>query len=133
MSDIDLRGAKLFAGLPEKDVKKMSAQFKEVTHLSGKKLTVTGEHGVGFMVILSGEAEVHTHDGRVRKLGPGDSFGEMALLSEGERSADVTAVTDVHMAGIPEWDFKSFLIAHPEVCYRMLQATAQRLRESEES
>jgi CRP/FNR family cyclic AMP-dependent transcriptional regulator len=90
-----------------------------------------GREGVGFMMILDGEAEVSTADGRKRTLGAGDHFGEMALLDQGGRSASVTATTDLVVAAIAEWNFKPFLMEHPEVAYRLLQTLSQRVREAE--
>ena len=83
------------------------------------------------MVILEGEVEVTTADGRKHRLVAGDHFGEMALLDKQGRSADVVALTPLKLAAVPEWSFKTFLTAHPEVSYRMLQVMSQRLREAE--
>ena len=69
--------------------------------------------------------------GKDRRLGPGDSFGEMALLDQEGRSATITADTDVTMATIPEWNFKPFLKEHPEVAYRLLQTLSRRVRQAE--
>ncbi len=88
---------------------------------------------MGFMVILEGEAEVKTVDGRSRKLGPGDHFGEMALLDAEGRSANVTARTDLVAAAVTEWGFKPFLIEHPTIAYRLLETLSRRLREAESS
>src|SRR5260370_19964546 len=115
-----LRSVKLFAGMPEGDLRKLAQQMREVNHAGGSEIAVRGRDGVGFMVILDGEAEVSTPDGGSRVLGPGDHFGEMALLDQGGRSATVTARTDLRLAAIAEWDFKAFLIDHPEVAYRLL-------------
>jgi CRP-like cAMP-binding protein len=83
------------------------------------------------MVILDGTVTVDTIQGKSRKLGPGDSFGEMALLDQEGRSASIKADTDVSMATIPEWNFKPFLKEHPEVTYRLLQVLSQRVRRAE--
>lgn len=128
---MDLRSAKLFAGMQEGDLKKIAKQMREVTHTKGTQIAVRGREGVGFMVILDGEAEVTTPDGRNRVLGPGDHFGEMALLDQGGRSSTVVATTDVVVAAIPEWHFKPFLMEYPEVAYRMLQTLSRRLRDAE--
>ena len=94
---------------------------------------VKGKEGVGFMVILEGQAEVTTSDGRHRILGPGEHFGEMALLDHEGRSADITARTDLMLAAVTEWGFKQFLADHPEITYRLLQTLSRRLREAEEA
>jgi CRP-like cAMP-binding protein len=83
------------------------------------------------MVIKDGTASVKTVSGRTRKLGPGDSFGEMALLDHEGRSATIVADTEVTLATIPEWNFKPFLKEHPEVAYRLLQTMSQRMRQAE--
>ncbi len=130
---MDLKGIGLFEGIPDNSLKKLGKQMREVHHPKGARPVVRGKDGVGFMVILEGQAEVSTVDGRHRLLGPGDHFGEMALLDQQGRSADITARTDLVSAAIPEWEFKEFLNSHPEVAYRLLQTLSRRLREAEEA
>src|SRR3981081_2979569 len=113
----DLKSAKLFTGLPEKELKAIEKELKVITHPAGHDIVVKGGSGVGFMIITDGTVTVTTDQGKKRKLGPGDSFGEMALLDHQGRSATIRADTDVTLATIPEWNFKSFLTAHPEVAY----------------
>ena len=67
----------------------------------------------------------------VASLGPGDHFGEIALLDDGPRSATVTAATDLRCNGIVAWEFGPFLQEHPEVAFPMLQSLAARLRDAE--
>ena len=130
---MDLKARGLFEGMSESDLKKLGKQMREIRHPKGAKPVVRGKDGVGFMVILDGQAEVSTVDGRHRILGPGDHFGEMALLDQQGRSADITARTDMVAAAIPEWEFKEFLGNHPEVAFRLLQTLSRRLREAEEA
>jgi len=128
---IDVKQAKLFEGLPASEVRSIEKQMKTVQHPAGHEIVVRGENGVGFMVILDGNVSVSTVQGKTRKLGPGDSFGEMALLDHEGRSATIKADTDVTLATIPEWNFKPFLKEHPEVTYRLLQVLSQRVRQAE--
>ncbi|MDQ6877567.1 MAG: cyclic nucleotide-binding domain-containing protein [Candidatus Dormibacteraeota bacterium] len=128
---VDLKSAKLFKGLPDGEMKKIERQLKLVQHRAGHEIVVRGDGGVGFMVITDGTVTVSTVQGKTRKLGPGDSFGEMALLDHEGRSATVKADSDVSLATIPEWGFKSFLEEHPEVAYRLLQVLSQRVRLAE--
>ena len=128
---LEIKQAKLFQGLPESELRSLEKQMKTVTHPAGHEIVVKGENGVGFMVILDGTVTVTTVQGKARKLGPGDSFGEMALLDHEGRSANIKADTDVSLATIPEWSFKPFLKEHPEVAYRMLQLLSQRVRQAE--
>ena len=128
---LEIKQAKLFQGLPESELRSLEKQMKTVTHPAGHEIVVKGENGVGFMVILDGTVTVSTVQGKARKLGPGDSFGEMALLDHEGRSANIKADTNVSLATIPEWNFKPFLKEHPEVAYRMLQLLSQRVRQAE--
>ena len=127
----DLKSTKLLQGLPDAEIKKIERQLKMVQHPAGHNIVVRGDGGVGFMIITDGSVTVTTVQGKTRKLGPGDSFGEMALLDHEGRSASVKADTDVSLATIPEWGFKSFLEEHPAVAYRLLQVLSQRIRQAE--
>ena len=128
---VQIKEAKLFQGLPETELRSLEKQMKTVKHPAGHEIVVKGENGVGFMIILDGTVTVSTVQGKSRKLGPGDSFGEMALLDHEGRSANIKADTDVALATIPEWSFKPFLKEHPEVSYRLLQVLSQRVRQAE--
>jgi len=126
-----LKDAKLLQGIPESEIRSIEKQVKIVRHPAGHEIVLRGEGGVGFMIIKDGSVSVKTVKGRTRKLGPGDSFGEMALLDHEGRSATITADTDVTLASIPEWNFKPFLKEHPEVAYRLLQTLSRRIRQAE--
>ena len=128
---VEIKQAKLFQGLPDSEVRSIEKQLKVVKHPAGHDIVVRGEGGVGFMIITDGAVSVQTASGRTRKLGEGDSFGEMALLDHEGRSATVKADTDVTLATIPEWNFKPFLKEHPEVAYRLLQTLSRRIRQAE--
>jgi CRP-like cAMP-binding protein len=128
---VDVKEAKLLRGLPDSELRSVEKQMKTVRHPAGHEIVVKGENGVGFMIILDGTVTVDTVQGKARKLGPGDSFGEMALLDHEGRSATIRADTDVTLATIPEWGFKPFLKEHPEVAYRLLQVLSQRIRQAE--
>lgn len=127
----DLKSAKLLKDLPQAELRSIERQVKTVKHPAGYEIIVRGTDGVGFMIITEGTVTVTTVQGKSRKLGPGDSFGEMALLDHDGRSATVTADTDVSLACIPEWNFQSFLKEHPSVSYRLLQVLSQRVRQAE--
>ena len=128
---VELKQAKLFEGLPDAEMRSIEKQMKIVKHPKGHEIVVRGDGGVGFMVITDGKVSVKTVSGRTRELGPGDSFGEMALLDHEGRSATITADSEVTLATIPEWNFKPFLKEHPEVAYRLLQTLSQRIRQAE--
>lgn len=127
-----LTSCSLFEGLPGKELRAIENEFKEVAHPAGSNLMLEGGKGVGFMVLLDGDAIVQTQDGRTWPLKPGSFMGEMALLDRGSRSATVRAETDVTLATLPAWSFKSFMTSHPEVLYRLLETVSSRLRKAEE-
>src|SRR5260221_12577703 len=93
-------------------LKKLGKQMREVRPPKGVKPVLRGKDGVGFLVILEGQAEVSTIDGRHRLLGPGDHFGETALLDQQGRSAGITARTRLVSAAIPEWELKELFGCH---------------------
>src|SRR5438477_575716 len=81
--------------------------------------------------ITAGRVSVRTVTGKTRTLGPGDSFGEMALLDDEGRSATIRAETDITLETIAAWNFKSFLRDHPDVAYNLLKVLSRRVRQAE--
>ena len=130
---MELKAEGLFEGMSAAELKKLAREMREVRHSAGSQMMVRGNEGVGFLVIQEGQAEVTTADGRHRTLGPGEYFGEMALLDHQGRSADITAKTELVVAAVTEWGFKAFLAENPEIAYRLLQTLSRRLREAEEA
>src|SRR5262249_40847640 len=94
-------------------------------------LAEEGERGGTFFVIESGEAAVLVHGSEVRRLGPGDSFGEMALIDKSARSATVRADTQGHGYQLPVWSFRPIVESHPEMVWAVLAALAERVRDAE--
>ena len=121
----------LLAGFERRDLERLSRQFRERSLREGAVVTSEGESGVGFFVIVEGSANV-TVGGRARgSLGPGDYFGEMALIDEGPRSATVVAATDLRCLALTPWEFRPFVEEHPTVAWAMLRTLARRLREAQ--
>jgi CRP-like cAMP-binding protein len=71
------------------------------------------------------------HGQPVGRLGPGDAFGEMALIDKAARSATVEAETDMHVYQLPVWSFRPFVDGHPEMAWALLEALAARVRVAE--
>jgi CRP-like cAMP-binding protein len=118
----DLKQVPLFADLDNRQLKKLAARFRERTVGPGTKVTTEGEmSGVGFFVVASGEAAVNVGGKDVTTLGPGDHFGEIALVSETVRTATVTATSELRLLEIPFWDFRDFAHANPDVTWKLLQ------------
>jgi len=121
----------LLRGLGDRELQRLASQLHERKFPAGSTVVSEGATGTGFFVIAEGEAEVAI-GGQVRsKLGPGDYFGEMALIDEGIRSATITAVTDLTCYGMTPWEFKPFVEEHPEVAWTLLQTMTRRLREAQ--
>jgi CRP-like cAMP-binding protein len=87
-----------------------------------------GQRGVGLFLIMDGECAVTVGGKAKAVLGPGDFFGEIALLDGGPRTASVTAMSDVRLSGITEWVFRGLLMEHPSIALKTLEAVAGRLR-----
>lgn len=105
--------------------------MKERSFQKGDTLTTEGRGGVGFFVIDEGEAEVTVHGEERAKLGPGDYFGEIALITESDRTATITAETDMRCYGMTMWDFRPLVESNASIAWNMLQSLAKKLREAE--
>jgi len=126
-----LRKVPLLAGLSDRELQRLAGQLHERKFPAGSTVVSEGATGTGFFVITGGEAEVEVGGQMRSKLGPGDYFGEMALIDEGIRSATITAVTDLICYGMTPWEFKPFVDEHPEVAWTLLQNMTRRLREAQ--
>ena len=121
----------LLSKVRDKERKRLAKHMSERRFSEGDTVTAEGQSGIGFFVIEEGNATVSLHGEQVRTLGPGDYFGEIALIDEGPRSASITAATDMRCRGIAAWEFRSFVQKHSEVAWPLLEMLAQRLREAE--
>jgi CRP-like cAMP-binding protein len=120
----------LFQDLSKKELSALIGEAKEVSHREGAVLAKEGDQGLGFFLIVDGTAKVTVNGRTRRKLGPGDSFGEISLLDEGPRTATVTAETPIKLLGITSWVFKRLVTANPQVAMKMLKTLASILRSS---
>jgi CRP/FNR family transcriptional regulator len=134
MADLveSLKGVPLFSGVRDKELGRLAKVMRESRFNEGDAITTEGESGVGFFLIEHGNATVSLRGEIVRTLGPGDHFGEIALIDEGPRSATVTATTDLRCRGMVSWEFRAFVQEHPEVAWPLLETLASRLRDAED-
>ncbi len=123
-----LKTVSLFEGLDDKQLARVANQMKERTFPEGSAVTSEGETGAGFFVIAEGTASVSVDDELRATLGPGDYFGEVALIDEGVRSATIVAATDLRCYGLAPWEFRPFVEEHPQVAWALLQTLAKRVR-----
>ena len=118
----------LFADVPHQQLEALAHSFEEEVFAEGQRVIRQDVTGGGFYVILEGEAKV-VIDGQERsRLGRGDFFGEISILTDESPSADVTAASVLRCLIIPDNELKAFLLKQPSVMYRMLQIEARRLR-----
>jgi CRP/FNR family cyclic AMP-dependent transcriptional regulator len=127
-----LRRVPLFADFDEHDLKRLARSFKERTFDAGSTVAGEGKTGAGFFVIESGEASVSVRDQEHGKLGPGDYFGEIALIDDGARSATVTADSDLHCYGLTSWEFRPLVESNASIAWKLLETMAQRLRAAQQ-
>ena len=118
----------LFAGFDRKHLERLGMLTEEVDVPAGKVLMRQGELGDDLMVIYSGLVTVERNGGKVNKLGPGQFFGEIALLQGGPRTATVTVETPSKLLVVNHRDFHALMEEFPEVAARVLLALAQRIR-----
>jgi CRP-like cAMP-binding protein len=123
-----LRRVELFESLSDRDLKKLADSFKESTFSAGNVIATEGQRGVGFFVIGEGTVDYSIHDDRVGSGGPGDYFGEVALIDDGPRTATVTATTDVTAYGMTSWEFRPLVEENASIAWELLQKMATRLR-----
>lgn len=122
-----LQTVPLFSELDGRDLKRLAGEMRERTFQPGETVTEEGVGGIGFFVIDAGEAEVSV-DGEVKRtLGPGQYFGEVALLTGAPRTATIVAKTDLRCFGITSWQFKPLVQEDATVAWKLLQGLAKML------
>lgn len=121
----------LFSMLPKKELTRLAREANDRTFPAGAVLTAEEQGGATFGVIVEGRAAVSVHGRPARTLGPGDYFGEMALIDHSGRSATVTAETQLRCLLFVAWVFRPFAMQHPETAWALLETMVQRVRDAE--
>src|SRR5471032_2887019 len=129
---LDLSKIWLFSTSSTKDLRMIRRALEEVTVPAGLMLTEQGTIGREFFLIVEGQASVKRNNRKVATLGPGQYFGELALLDRRPRSASVTSDTDMTLLVLGQRQFNGVLDAVPALSRKLLAATATRLREADE-
>jgi CRP/FNR family transcriptional regulator, cyclic AMP receptor protein len=122
----------LFAGLSGRQLKRLADLSKEVRHDPGHEVTTEGALGLGFHLILDGEATVTQGGAVLRRLGPGDHFGEISMIDGKRRSATVTAETPLRTVTVSHATFVELLDQEPAFARTLLTVLCARLREAEQ-
>jgi CRP-like cAMP-binding protein len=118
----------LFGGLSKRHLRRVAALAVARRFEAGTAIIRAGEPGDAFYVILDGTAEVRPRSGRATKLGPGDYFGEMALLDGAPRSASVEAKSEVLTMRLGRLAFAKLIKDEPQITVGLLRTLAQRVR-----
>lgn len=130
-----LKRVSWFGDLDQKSLDAIANAAVEQSYQPGQEILRQGDTGVGAFIIRSGKVEiVQEKDGKVTQLatlGPGEVFGEMALLDEFPRSASARAVEPTTCLGIQRWHFKGILESHPQLALALLPILTRRIRSAE--
>jgi CRP-like cAMP-binding protein len=122
-----LRGVQLFSEVSDKDLRAIAASMRRRAFAAGEHIVSEGEGGVGFFFVESGAVAVTLGGERRATLGPGDHFGEIALLAGADRTATVSAESDVVCWGMPAWNFRPLVREQPTVTVKLLERMARQL------
>jgi len=128
-----LKKAPLFANTSERGLNSMLKSAVERTVGSGEKLVEQGESGAGFYLIIAGKAEVVANGKKLAEFGPGDFFGELAVIDGAPRTADVIALEETTCVVVSQWAMRGLISSHPEIALSMLEELARRLRKTDKA
>lgn len=123
----------LFKDLDKKHLQHVASLATRLDLPAGRELTREGAVGHEFLIVLEGEVEVRHGDKVVATRGPGEFFGEIALLENRPRTATVVSKTPVAVEVIGQREFATLLDDEPEVAAKLKEAMATRLAELKES
>jgi CRP/FNR family cyclic AMP-dependent transcriptional regulator len=122
-----LRGAPLFAELPDESLERVKEAVTEFDAAEGSVLVQPGAQGSGLYIVCEGTVAVETRGAGTIELGPGECIGELSLLTPATRSARVWAKTPVHGLAVGRPDFTRLLEREPQIAISLLGVLARRL------
>lgn len=123
----DLTDVPLFAGLGEAERTELARWFEERTVGAGVRLCGEGTVGYSFFVLVDGSADVASGDETLRQLGPGDFFGEVAILGDGRRSATVTTTAPSKVLTMFGTEFRRLQSAQPAIAESIVETMRARI------
>ena len=126
-----LKEISIFSECSSKELKSISGLLTQVPIKAGKVLTKQGEPGREFMIIVDGQATVRKDGKVIATLGPGDFFGELAVIAGMPRNATITADTDMVIDALNRREFSSLLDGSPKIAKKILVGAVSRLHDSE--
>jgi CRP/FNR family transcriptional regulator, cyclic AMP receptor protein len=123
-----LKKVPLFADLDDKELNQVAASMRERRYKAGDTVTQEGAGGAGFFVVEEGEADVNVSGETKGSIGPGDYFGEIALINDSPRTATLTARTDMLCYGMTPWDFRPLVESNSTIAWKLLTAMAEKMK-----
>jgi CRP-like cAMP-binding protein len=127
----ELQGVPLFSALSKRDLKTVEQAADRIEVPAGREVVSEGRTGHEFFLILDGKASVKRTDRKVAELGPGDYFGEMAVLDQGPRTATVVADTDMNLLVLGQREFAGLINTVPGLAGKLMRSLAGRLRDAD--
>jgi CRP-like cAMP-binding protein len=123
-----IAGYALFADLTTPQLQAVAHTFEERWYPDGERVLRQGLTGSGFYIVIDGACSIQVDGEERARLSRGDFFGEVSILLGESPVADVVAIGPLRCLVLAGSAVEGFLVAHPKVMYRMLQASARRLR-----
>src|SRR3954469_3761170 len=123
-----LKRVPLFGGLDDRELQEIAGQMRERRFADGDTVTQEGAGGAGFFVVEDGQAQVTVNGEQRGTIGPGDYFGEIALLTGSDRTATITATSDMVCWGMTPWDFRPLVESNSAIAWKLLTAMADKLK-----
>jgi CRP-like cAMP-binding protein len=124
-----LMNVPIFSACSRDELRKVARRTTDIPIAEGQVLVKEGDRGLEFFVIVNGRATVSRHGQEVGELGPGDFFGELALLIDAERNATVTALTPMEAIVLGRREFEAALAEAPHMTRKIMSGMARRLAE----
>ncbi len=116
----------LFAGCPRREVESVARYVHEERIAAGERFVTEGERGDCFYAVVEGTVDVERDGVLLRSFGPGDFFGETALVAHAPRNASIRATSPVRVLVLPARDFRAVVGRFPAVYDAVLRAVAER-------
>jgi len=126
-----LRAVPLFSSCSQNELRTIAQLGSQIYPEAGTVLTKRGKIGREFFLVLEGIAACLIDQREVRRFGPGEFFGEMALLSGGVRTADVVAMSEMVLLNLDAREFRTMITTSPEIGIKMLANLAERLSDAD--
>jgi len=117
----------LFSGLSKKELDSLARLTTEISVNDGQTLVKQGQLGKEAMIIMSGTAVVRRNGRKIDEMGPGDFFGEMSLIDDMPRNADVIASSDMTLLLMDSKEFSTIFDQYPKVAVKILKVVVERL------